>query len=436
MLAEAQNHPVWNAATRLECFSSALRPELLDTTRSDDACTDEARRLLGYDAKIVETERTGLMNQEMVCGELFGGVCGRDPLINEINTYLWNLYMLARRHQIRRQKLPLFFSMKVTGHARTDHNLLTMIFGKGDLFGVLRLEEEVAAPEEADLGAVYALRRTVAGDRAIPASLHLLFRDLLKEARREAPHDEGFGVDTTFHDIIDAGRDHYAIRLRPDILCHARLSTKHRDVGLKKKADDIEEEEFAMGLSMGSEVEPTQPTAEVESLQDPEDMVSERMVPRASSDDFDSASSQAPSSTEMVPLVPPALPPPMEPPPDADPEEVSDSSGRSEGGVVEPGIFDFDVAPTSRAMCFLCNKKIEEGCFRFACYRFPKTSIRIKRFCHKACVALLPSGLHAKSLRSLDGFLCQPGMPENHYVALEDARDTLRGPSGASSSTT
>ena len=75
------------------------------------------------------------------------------------------------------------------------------------------------------------------------------------------------------------------------------------------------------------------------------------------------------------------------------------------------GIMDWDIAPSSRAVCFCCNERVAKGEFRFSYRTTVGSSMRFQRYIHAVCVRDLPLESRQADFKKVRRVATKPAKP-------------------------
>ena len=95
-------------------------------------------------------------------------------------------------------------------------------------------------------------------------------------------------------------------------------------------------------------------------------------------------------------------------------------------GMHRAGITSYAIAPSSRALCFLCMSLIPLGTLKFQYQVKASKSYKDNRSLHASCAKDLPLATRVQDHRKVDGFSLEHGLSAETVFILENVAADLR----------
>ena len=414
-----QQHQTWFAGSQMSQWGRGLKPEAVDVVSTSAQISKVLEDRFGF--KCEPCVNGVSVAAEKTCELKYGGVCSKDPYLEQTMAMMYNLYVVFSKASIKQDSLPL--CAMLSSPTKSFITMIAFKFGKGDFFGCAR----IVALDDAGCFKLDYRDVEVGGESKkciICVPLHRMAMRMLEEAG--AAKDLLNSIKYVIYDIARVPGDEFMFRAiekqRGELATNERAQCRRKKVEVwmpfgmtavgehdskKEKGDEL-----GGGTSDGSDPE----------LRD--GVGGDEPVSSESADSASSEGDRCPDGVvvadgegddDVIPPVP-------------DPEEV----------VVKPrtGIMSFGSAPTNRTKCYVCMGPIRLDGWRFEYRMKPTNSFRDIKWVHGdlACIARLPSDNREHDRSRIDELLEEGEgvLPPLALALLVEARRTLEGSASSS----
>lgn len=363
-LQDLRSHPMWESGAAIESYSAPLKPSLVDMTSSTQALAAQQSLAFDYDAKPVQNPK-GTALPERVCVARLGGLCTTHVHATSAKAVVKQVYAILKAKALLAE-LPLICKI-----GDSDDGVL----GDNDKFQKFCIVDTHGAGDNIVCigvvsGGAEGILHLAEGEGGLAVTtLHRIV------ARRVAPGDEA--LQFIVFDVADAedGSHGFAVKI-----VRERFSQKVplRQPGKKARCDETRPLPFGLSIA----------TTDVHSAgdgKDPEEMASDDAeehgyaeVDRVSEADI-SSEAEAVGGDEVAGEAPDL-------PPAAAPAPVAELLW----GIPTVGLKGLEQAPSARSICFICNKTIALGDWRFNYQLKATKKLSDRKRVHRGCVPALP----------------------------------------------
>lgn len=350
---------------------------------------------------------------ETVCCQEKGGLCASTGGTQLVNKVAKNFYQLLRLRSIGREELPIFITLSDASGGTTERLFIVDLHGAGEnIIGVVAQAVEGHKEVFTIVGGGESQLRV--------ATLHRILWKFLRVGASALP------LRVVCCRYIDACvGPFFAVRLMGESSRSELMPARRAGAA---KAKDVQ---LPFGLSMSRAELPKSGSVGDAGNHHPQASDSESegalsSMDGGSEDRTDSESLGGSSEDEeataiaAAPLV--AIAPPK-PPAEVAPERAP-----------QPGLVDFDVAPSGRAKCFLCGQAIPKGSWRLSYQVRSSWTLSDCKRLHPHCTGQLPATTREFDRGKLRTLSERSGLREEARRSLEAAGVALKAlPDSASS---
>ena len=399
--------PIFDCGSKMHSFGTGLRAGLIPAHLSIDEVKRECAQSFKYNPESCPNPK-GTMTHFRSCFQRCGGFCKKDDLTEWCQNLTYNTYLEARNWK---PDFPVFVEFEIPGRGLTMCALLGRLVGKGEHVGLSRM---IRKPKEGEIQFDYAEPDTVPVGNpglltSIPRVSNQIFMDFLMESSAAC------NVDPKTFTELTLRRWKYAqdVRVRRFRVLRTSVITEKQIPCIgRSKIKPASTLDLPFGLSSSSNWTPAASTkdSKLKGRGLSESNSSSNASDDGSWKNWSGVASSSNGGDESDAESLPPLPP--EPPPEP---------------LNAVGIKSWDVAPPrARAVCCVCNARIESGQYRLD-YRFREsTSLRDQKRLHARCAGGLPDGTRARDVRMLATWIADPTIDDAAKAILIEVRTMLQ----------
>ena len=420
------NNTVFQAGAGIHDFDSGLKPSLVCGNLSLKEVNAQLEPCFKYN-HVPEENETQAMAFFEPCSSRHGGVCQADEFVGCLDTLVRNLHITTRDWK---NVFPVLLQF-VCGPIH-EWALLGRLIGNGKL----SMLTPVALETNSD-GRPYAAEILIEtlpsrGPASIPQVSHQLFRRMLvnwQHAQGVDFHEKDSLVMARWNFENDVFSDHFRVLLTGEH-SYTILSCKEA-LPFRPKPDASENEVGMFNLTTPAKSRGQSASRSMKCSSKVEKKID------AQFSDFNGDSSESDddvrswsSATDVEPEPPRAVEPVVavepEPPPDElvvavePPWPAVDNSRWTTAGLKK-----WEVSPSSRGMCFICERRLAKGTFRLEYRTKPSFQLSDERRLHPACASQLPHATREADKATISQWLEETTVPVDAKDMLAEVLSSL-----------